>query len=146
MNSENGAIGTIVTSYDVWGGEVPCIEIYGTEGTLSTPDPNTFGGDVRILRPGKKKWKKVPLLHGFSQQGRSIGVSDMADALLSGGGHRASGELAHHVLDVMCSFLDASREGRLVEVKSTCKRPDALPLSEAKAFGKSKTRTRRQKE
>jgi len=146
MNFENGAIGTIVTSYDVWGSEVPFIEIYGTEGTLSTPDPNTFGGDVRILRAGKKKWERVPLLHGFSQQGRSIGVSDMAETLLSGGGNRASGELAYHVLDVMCSFLDASCEGHVIEVKSTCKRPDALPLNEAKVFGRSKTRSRSRKE
>ena len=42
LDFENGAIGTIVTSFDVWASEIPWLEIYGTEGTLSVPDPNTF--------------------------------------------------------------------------------------------------------
>ena len=48
LDFANGAVGTIITSFDVWGGQLPRIEIYGTEGTLSVPDPNTFGGPIRI--------------------------------------------------------------------------------------------------
>ena len=47
---ENGAVATVMTSFDVWEAELPRIEIYGSKGSLSVPDPNTFGGPVRLLR------------------------------------------------------------------------------------------------
>jgi len=131
MNFANGAIGTIVTSYDVWGGEVPFIEIYGTKATLSVPDPNGFGGPVRILKAGKKEFVQVSLFHGCEVQGRAIGVSDMAEALLKGSKHRASGELAYHVLDVMQAFLESSRMRKTVRIRSTCERPAPVPLKRA---------------
>ncbi len=43
----SGVAGTIITSFDVWKTDLPRIEIYGSEGTLSVPDPNTFGGIVK---------------------------------------------------------------------------------------------------
>jgi len=54
MDFANGAIGTITTSFDVWDARLPKIEIYGSEGTLSTPDPNNFGGPIRLLRAREK--------------------------------------------------------------------------------------------
>ena len=48
LDFANGAMGTIITSFDVWSHTLPHLEIYGSEGTLSLPDPNTFGGPVRL--------------------------------------------------------------------------------------------------
>jgi len=129
MDFASGAVGTIITSSDVWAAELPCIEIYGSEGTLSVPDPNTFWGPVRAHRAGDKEWKEVPLTHGYTMQARSIGVADMAYALRSGRPHRASGGMACHVLDIMHAFHDASREGKHIELSSTCLRPAPLPLN-----------------
>jgi predicted dehydrogenase len=126
LDFANGAIGTIVTSFDVWASELPHIEIYGTEGTLSIPDPNTFGGPVRLRRAGANEWTNVPLTHSYTGNSRGLGIADMADALRSGRPHRANGELAYHVLDIMCAIHDASREGRHIELASTCSRPDPL--------------------
>ncbi|MCC6445385.1 MAG: Gfo/Idh/MocA family oxidoreductase, partial [Armatimonadetes bacterium] len=112
MDFAGGAVGTIITSLDIWAAQLPCIEIYGSEGTLAVPDPNTFRGPVRLKRFDEKEWREVPLTHGYTGQSRSIGVADMAYALRSGRPHRASGELAYHVLDTMHAFHDASREGR----------------------------------
>ncbi len=124
----NGAIGTLVTSFDVWGGKtIPRIEIYGTKGSLSCPDPNTFGGDVFIRLSGDKDWSPVPLSHVYSENWRGIGVADMACAVQSGRRHRANGQMAYHVLDVMQSFLDSGAKGRHVTPASTCERPAALP-------------------
>jgi predicted dehydrogenase len=123
----NGAIGTLVTSFDVWGGRVPRIEIYGTKATLSCPDPNTFGGDVLILRADEKQWSPLPLTHVYSENWRGIGVADMAYGLQSGRKHRANGEMTYHVLDVMLSFLDSGEKGRCVTLASTCERPAPLP-------------------
>ncbi|MDI7277680.1 MAG: Gfo/Idh/MocA family oxidoreductase [Anaerolineae bacterium] len=124
----SGAIATIVTSFDVWHAELPRIEVYGAEGTLSVPDPNCFGGPVRLRRAGASEWSDIPLTHGYSENSRGIAVADMAYAIRSGRKHRASGELAYHVLDVMHAFHDAAREGCHVELESTCARPAPLPM------------------
>jgi predicted dehydrogenase len=123
LDFASGAIGTIVMSFDVWAASLPFIEVYGSEGTLSVPDPNNFGGVVRLNR--NKEWKEVPLAHS-DQVGRGIGVADMAQAIASGKPHRASGELAYHVLDVMCAFDESSKAGKHISIESTCNRPEAL--------------------
>ncbi|MCC7262369.1 MAG: Gfo/Idh/MocA family oxidoreductase [Candidatus Latescibacteria bacterium] len=128
MEFHNGAIGTITTSFDVWAGQVPRIEVYGTEGSLSVPDPNGFGGQVKVRRAGAADWSEVPLSHGYVENTRSIGVADMAHAQRSGRPHRASAELVYHVLDLMHAFHDASSQGQTVELGSTCQRPAPLPL------------------
>jgi predicted dehydrogenase len=127
MDFANGAVGTIITSFDVWPTELPRIEIYGTEASLSVPDPNTFGGPVRIRRSGAKEWTELPLSHGYISNSRGLGPADQASALRSGRPHRANAQLAYHVLDVMQAFLDASTQGRHVELDSTCERPAPLP-------------------
>ncbi|MFL5628656.1 MAG: Gfo/Idh/MocA family protein [Ktedonobacteraceae bacterium] len=124
----NGAIGTISTSFDVWATTLLPIEIYGTRGTLLVPDPNTFDGPVRVRRAGEGTWSDIPLSHGYTKNSRGIGVADMAYALRSGRPLRASGELAYHVLDSMCAFEEASQKGKHIELTSTCKRPEPLPI------------------
>ncbi|MHC4480098.1 MAG: Gfo/Idh/MocA family protein [Planctomycetota bacterium] len=122
-----GAVGTVITSFDIWAAELPRIQVYGTEGSLNVPDPNGFGGPVRLWQPGGEGWREVALTHGYAANSRGLGVADMACGLISGRPHRASGELAYHVLDAMEGFLDAAREGRRVELGSTCPRPAPLP-------------------
>ncbi len=128
MDFASGVVGTITTSFDVWANNAPLLEIYGTEGTLSLPDPNSFGGPVRLWNVKTGKWHEVPLDYGYTENARGLGVADMANALRSGRPHRASGEMAYHVLDAMQAFFDASNEGRAVELTSTCSRPAPLPL------------------
>ncbi len=126
MNFAGGAVGTIITSFDVWGSETPYIEIYGSEGTLSVPDPNCFGGPVRILRAGGE-WEEVPLTHGYAEESRSIGLADMAYALRTGRPHRANGKMTYHALEIMHAIHTASNEGKSIELSSTCERPAPLP-------------------
>lgn len=128
LDFANGAIGTIVTSFDVWAADVPRIEIYGTRGTLSVPDPNGFGGPVRVRQAGSSDWSEIPLTHGYAKNTRSIGVADMAYGLRTGRPHRANGEMAFHVLDIMHAIHDAAKEGQRVEMNSTCSRPAPFPL------------------
>jgi len=136
MDFEGGAVGTLVTSFDVWSAEHFRIDVYGTEGTLSVPDPNTFGGPVRVWRSGGDAWTDVPLTHPYTENSRGLGLADMAQALRSGRRHRATGELGGHVLDVIHAFLDSSEGGRHVEVTSTFDRSEPLPAgSPAGLFG-----------
>ena len=128
LDFANGAIGTIITTFDVWAAELPRIEIYGTAGSMSVPDPNGFGGPVRIRRAGESEWSDVPLAFGYAENSRGLGVADMAYALRSGRPYRANGKLTYHVLDIMEAIHDASREGKHIELTSTCERPAPLPL------------------
>ena len=128
-----GPLATMITSFDVWGHSLPRIEIYGSEGSLSVPDPNTFGGPVRLRRAGSAEWEDVALSHSDDVR-RGVGVADMAAAIRDGRPHRAAGEMAYHVLDVMHSFYDSSAEGRTVAVGSTCAQPAALPVGAPEGF------------
>jgi len=128
LDFASGAVGTIITSFDVWSAQLPRVEIYGTEGSLAVPDPNTFGGPVFVRRAGATEWSEVPLTHGYTENSRGIGVADMAYALRTGRAHRASGELAYHVLDIMHAVHDAASQGRHINLSSTCQRPAALPM------------------
>jgi predicted dehydrogenase len=128
MDFADGAVATVIMSFDVFGGHnLPALEIHGTEGSLSAPDPNTFQGPVRLRRKDEKEWTAVPLTHS-DEVGRGIGVADMASAIAKHRPHRASGELAYHVLEVMSSFEESSKTGRHVIIQSTCPRPAALPV------------------
>jgi predicted dehydrogenase len=123
----NGAIGTIIQTFDVWSANLPRLEIYGTEGSLSLPDPNTFGGPVRVRLKNKSEWEDVPLSHIYTENSRGLGVADMAAAMRTGRPHRASGELAFHVLDIMQAIHEASEQGRHIDLTSTVARPAMLP-------------------
>jgi predicted dehydrogenase len=127
LDFTSGAIGTIITSFDVWAHTLPCIEIHGSQGSMRVPDPNTFGGEVKIRRAKEPEWQNVPLTHA-SDINRGTGVADMALSLLRPGRpHRANGDLMYHVLDVMHAIHDASAKNRHAFLKSTCERPPALP-------------------
>jgi len=81
LDFANGAIGNIITSFDVWKHSLPHIEIYGTEGSMQVPDPNGFGGPVKIMRQGYKDFVEVNLTHSYPDNSRGLGVADMASAL-----------------------------------------------------------------
>ena len=57
---------------------------------------------------------------------RGIGITDMAEAIVEGRPHRASGEMAYHVLEIMHGIHDASASGKYYELKSHCERPAPL--------------------
>lgn len=126
MQMHAGAIATMITSFDSWGHHLPRIEIYGSAGSLSVPDPNIFGGPVRLRRSASHEWEDVSLTHSDEVR-RGIGVADMAYGLRYGRAHRASGELAYHVLDVMHTFYDSSLQEQHVRVESNCEQPRPLP-------------------
>lgn len=127
LEFKNGAIGTIITSFDVWGAQLPRIEIYGSEGTISVPDPNTFGGPVHIMRKNHKEFSPIPLSHPYAENSRGLGVSDMVRALNTGKKNRANAELSYHVLDIMHGFHDSANTGRHILLESTCDKPEAMP-------------------
>ena len=122
----SGPVATVIASFDVWATNLPRLEIYGSAGSLSMPDPNTFGGPVQVRSATDEEWQDVPLTQGHSENSRGLGVSDMAAAIRENRPHRANGRMAFHVLDLMQSFEEASTSGQHIEIQSRCERPAAL--------------------
>lgn len=121
-----GPVATMVTSFDVKATRHRNIEIYGSEATLSVPDPNTFGGPVQVRSLLAADWRDVPLVKTSIPQQRGIGLADMLSATKHGRPHRASGDLALHVLEMMTSIVRSSDEGRRIELTTSCERPAPL--------------------
>lgn len=124
---ENGAVGNLGASFDVWESKNSTLVVYGEEGTLRLPDPNTFGGPIELLKAGEREWTELPLVFGYTENSRGLGAWDMANAIRTGEPARASGELGYHTLDIMASVLESAERGAAVTVESTLERPAQLP-------------------
>ncbi|WP_426623093.1 Gfo/Idh/MocA family protein [Leifsonia sp. McL0607] len=128
LEHASGVISTVTVSFDVWATHVPLFEVYGTEGTLSVPDPNAFSGTASIATSGDRVFHDVPAAAGYTDAGRGFGLADLARAVETERPHRASGELAFHVLEIMEAVLAAGARHEVVALTSTVERPDAVPL------------------
>ena len=125
----NGAAVSMTMSFDVARHKHLPIELYGEAGSLIVPDPNYFGGKVEFASAAED-WREIPTQGPYADGNyRILGLADMAQAMRSGRPHRASGELAFHVLEVMEAFQKSSDEGRAVTIASRPERPAALPAS-----------------
>jgi predicted dehydrogenase len=102
----SGVTATLLTSFDVAASRLPRFEVFGDEGTLAVPDPNTFGGPVTARRLGDDDWRDLPLVPGFADNVRGLGALEMMRASRDGVAPRASGELAVHVLEVLEALRD----------------------------------------
>lgn len=121
---EQGATSQSVFSFDSPLGRTGLVEITGTEGTMVIPDPNTFGGEVRITpvptlagMRSEPEWRTVPRVG--VEAGRGLGVLDMARAIRGGLPHIATGELGYHVFDTLMAIEESVGSGRFVDVEST---------------------------
>lgn len=126
LTFKNNVICQLNQSFDIWKHDLPCIEVYGTKGSLSVPDPNCFGGTIKYSHKGAD-WTEIPYTHGFEKNSRGLGVADLAGSIIQNRSARASINLAYHVLDIMHGIIDSSQKQQVLELKSTCDRPASLP-------------------
>ena len=118
-----------MVSFEVWAARLPRIEVYGTEGTISVPDPNMFSDEVQIYTSSNREWKVAPASAGYREAGRGFGLADMAIAIDKNQPHRASGDLAFHVLEIMESILKSAKGDQRITMKSTVAQPQKVPFS-----------------
>ena len=121
----NGTIITMIMSFDMWSHGLPCIELYGTDGSIKVPDPNGFGGSVQVAQ-ARGDWAEIPL--EFPQNARIIGLIDMVRAIRNDRPHRVSGDLAYHVLEAMLAFDKSSQTAQHIRIESNVERPIPLPV------------------
>ena len=132
---QSGAVATLVMSFGITGHDLPNMQLYCSKGILGVPDPNYFGGPVRLRTDEEESaWSEVPLIYEHTaKKGRNyrgLGVEEMAQALRRGDAPRASGELGFHVLDVMLAIQESNVSGRHIDITSTFRRPPRLPLEQ----------------
>lgn len=142
LEFQSGAVVTLTASWDVWTHGHPPMELYGTKGSLFVPDPNFFGGDVRVSDEAGTVRALNGADHPFSAANsndsggqranyRAAGLADMAQSVLRGGSFRCSLDRALHAVDVMTSILKSGETGGFVDIGHPATRPDALGVAEA---------------
>lgn len=153
MEFASGVLANINMSWDIWLSSMPLMEIYGTAGTLIVPNPNFYGGPVRLLRresildslkgldmdSARDKlfsaemhdfFKEVPMPFSTDEGNlRGLGVFDMANAIIDNHEHRTNGKIASHVMEILTSFNSAVASGESCTMQTTCDRPDSMPVS-----------------
>lgn len=146
----NGAIAQIFTTFDVHyaPGASSRFEVYGTEGTLLVPDPNTFGGPVLLYRPEERKanpidrasmkrgvdgisqgYKEIPLMYDYAASSRSLGLADMCKAVKTGRDWRANYQQQLHVLEILTSFVRSCKEGKRIDLETSYTRTAPMKLN-----------------
>jgi predicted dehydrogenase len=123
---EGGGMSTSVVSWDSPHRRVGHVEITGTEGTLSIPDPNEFSGDLRIRHKGDDDWTVIPSSGAVG--GRGLGALDIARSVRAGVPHHVPGELAYHVLDTMTSVAESIERRDFASVASSAPATPSLPI------------------
>lgn len=121
---ESGQALTLVLSFDS-AVERILLEVTGTDAVLELPDPNMFDGELKLRRPGAKEWESLGATKAKSARG--TGALDMARAIREDRPHRATGDLAYHVLDIMVSMAESAESGEVVKVESTVQPSAPLP-------------------
>jgi predicted dehydrogenase len=129
LELEQGITASLIASFEAPSQYVCDLEIHGTDGRLTLPDPNSFGGPLRI-RQGGGEWQDVPYATRGPRDARGIGLADLADAIEHGRPHRASSEMALHIVDVARTILSAAAEGRTIELATTMTQPEPLPIED----------------
>ncbi len=141
----NGANVALTVSWDIWKHTRLPIELYGSEGTLLNPDPNFFGGTPRLSEQGGDWQDLATEAHPFGIANRRmrsgamvadyriLGVLDMAQAIAEDRPHRANGDLALHVLEVLEALERSSVEGQRIRIETICERPQPVPLGSDEA-------------
>ena len=118
LHFDSNIVGTIFTTFDVHYTEQARFEVYGSKGTLLIPDPNTFGGPIRLLRQEDGAMKEMPLLFDYKENSRALGLADMAKSLETGRKCRVTCKQTLHVLEIMTSFQKSSDLRRTVDLQT----------------------------
>lgn len=104
------------------------MEIYGDQGTITMLAPPFFDGEISYKKKGAAEWTSIPAMYCYKDNGRGIGVADMASAMLNGRAHRLSADMAYHTLEIMCSVMEAQAQGKTIHLQSRYERSSPLPL------------------
>lgn len=129
----SGVVGQLTMSFDTHGFEgQPCIVVYGGDGTMIVPDPNSFDGwdgrpetgNIIVRKNGESEI--IRSIEPFKTNSRGLGVLDTVHAIAEGRPNRASGDLAFHVLDAMLASIESSEQDRFINLETKPDQPSLI--------------------
>lgn len=122
-----GCIGTLHFNSRSIRTEKPYVAFYGTEGILFLEDPNSFGGDVKVILKGRTEATIVPYTHAYYGNNRGLGVAEMAWSLRKGRIPRTHAAMALHALEILTGITESQNTQAFYEMETTFSLPDILP-------------------
>jgi len=148
ISFESGHSASVDISWETWQAyRAPRVEIYGRKGSLYLINSDNYGAgsDVVLLEAkdledehGVITWEKmkhiadykksVPVIFDSPPENRGLGLSEMVDAIQNKRKHRANGEFALHLTELMDGFNIALATGKPYRMETTFALPEPMPL------------------
>jgi predicted dehydrogenase len=107
--------------------EKPSVILFGTLGVMYMADPNSFGGDVRVILKGNNEPFIMQQSHAFRDECRGLGVAEMAWSMQMGRQNRVNKEMAYHALEVLYGIVASSTTKSNQVMKSTFVKMPPIP-------------------
>ncbi|SVE13716.1 uncharacterized protein METZ01_LOCUS466570, partial [marine metagenome] len=116
------------------------MDFYGTKGSIIGPDPNMFGGPIKVSLTEGGEWKeysteemKLGKTNIFNESGRSneastnanyrgVGLSDMIYSIENSLEHRCNEKLILHVLDMLDTTIQSAKQNKVLQLRTTCEK------------------------
>ena len=114
----SGAIATLNASSEVHA-YMPTLVVYGTAGKLTAPDPNSFGGTIKLETGHEMTTEELPHTGGPSENSRGVGVWDMAHAIANGRPPSLTADFALHTTELMLAIIESSKTARRIDLTTT---------------------------
>ena len=144
----NSAIVQGFLSFDVINHQTNFMEFYGTKGSIIGPDPNMFGGPIKVSLTEGGNWKDYSTeemhlgkINIFNESGRSnesptnanyrgVGLSDMIFSIENDCEHRCNEKLILHVLDMLDTTIQSAKKLSTLNLRTTCSKTKQFTESE----------------
>jgi len=112
----DGPLARLTVNYyaDWWKKEGELVEFHGDDGSLCLSHVSVFSAGVEYADYGKRYEPVAPVREPFQGIEWGRGVVDMAEALREGRPHRASGEQAAHIIEIMCAIDESAASNQPV--------------------------------
>ena len=157
LEFECGAHGTFHLTSESYNTEA--FVMTGTKGTLELGNPNNFDGTLTLIRanahvkpmqfpgagaPGgngapvvasqlgefaRPERTELPMLFGYNDSSRGVGLADMCYAMRNGRKPRAHCDIGYHAMEVIHGMITSAETGKIYEMTSHFERPEPLPLT-----------------
>jgi predicted dehydrogenase len=128
---ENGTLVRLTTNFYVgYHGKQNGVEFHGDLGSLFLSSWQHFDAEVEVADYAGE-YVSIPLVkkpYEGTEWGRA--VLDMAEAIEQGRPHRATGEQAAHVVEILCAIAESVERGRPVGVHSSFTPPALMDWAE----------------
>ncbi len=123
----DGGMANLMISWEIWASRLPFMEIYGTDGTIRLPHWNSYEDNFEVYTKTEKggSWATIQTQRPYvGGSYRGLGMAEMAAAILTDKPHRASGERANHVLDIMEGLVRSAREDKPIQMSTPYEKPE----------------------